>query len=82
MQIIYTSEFDYSLDGKTGFIRSPGDDTAGKRAYVETAENNLKLIAAAFNVIWKLNRKTDQGWAKIDINDAVIRELKTALGAD
>ena len=40
------------------------------------------LFNAAHNVIWKLNRKTDQGWAKIDINDVVIRELKNALGID
>ena len=49
----------------------------------DTDTEQLKLIAhKAYNVVWKLSRKTENGWAKIDINDVVIRELKDALGVD
>lgn len=66
-----------------------GDNKRVKRG---TAQANAALIAAApemaealRQIIWKLNRKTCNSldghceWAKIDINDAVIREAKAVL---
>ena len=53
---------------------------------VRACNSHEDILKAALGVVWKLTRKEnltgdprDTMWAKIDINDACIRQLKEAI---